>query len=76
MTRQNTKLIIMFIIGLPGLPMACLFWLLERYVSAYDLPPEKRMSHSKEGFIAMMCAMTAFCALYGGIYYSLMTCGK
>jgi hypothetical protein len=76
MTRQNTKLLIMFIIGLPSLPLACVAWLLDRYIVAYDLPPEKRMMHTKEHFIAMMCALTMFIVVYGGMIMLAMRCDR
>jgi hypothetical protein len=64
MTKQNIKLTIMFLFGLPGLPFACVAWLLDRYIVAYNLPPEKRAYGTKERFIACMVACTIF---FGGI---------
>ena len=69
MTKQNIKLTCMFIFGLPALPLACVMYLLDRYIVGYELPPEKRMMASKEHFIACMCALMVFCMVYGGIIW-------
>jgi hypothetical protein len=64
MSKQNIKLTIMFILGLPALPITCVGWLFDRYIVSYNLPPEQRSLGTKEGFIAHMCAMTFF---FGGL---------
>lgn len=68
MTKQNIKLTIMFMMGLPGLPIACVSWLLDRYVIAPDMPPQNRFLGTKEMFISLMVA----CTVFGAIVYSLV----
>jgi hypothetical protein len=74
MTRQNTKLLIMFIIGLPSLPLACILYLQDRYIVGYQYPPEQRMMGTKEGFIACMCALTFVALVFGIPIYFLEQC--
>ena len=64
----------MFILSLPMLPLACICWLQDRYIIGYNLPPEKRMLGTKEGFVAMMCALEMFVILYGGIFLLAKGC--
>jgi len=57
MTKQNIKLTVMFILCLPGLPLTCLCWLVDRCLS-WGLPVERRMLPTKEHFVAFMFAST------------------
>ena len=81
MTKQNIKLTIMFIFGLPALPIAGAGWLFDRYImmpdselKRYNLTPKDRMLGTKEHFIAYMCAWTMFFALIGGLFWLLSRC--
>jgi hypothetical protein len=71
MTKQNIKLTILFILSLPGLPVACLAWLAERYLFDDDLPIEQTMVGTKEHFIAYMMAWTTFFGIIAALIYFL-----
>jgi hypothetical protein len=58
MTKQNIKLTIFFILGLPALPIACVMWLMNRYI--FD-----DKNQSKELFISFMLAATVFFGAVG-----------
>lgn len=70
MNKQNIKLTIMFILGLPGLPVACVGWLMDRYIVGYQEKPEERMLGTKEAFIAYMCT----CTIFIGFCFLLIKC--
>jgi hypothetical protein len=59
MTRQNKILTAYFIFGLPGLPIACIMWLLGKYIIQNEEP-----FGNKVGFCSIMIASTVFMVLY------------
>lgn len=54
--KQNIKLIIMSILGLPGLPFACLMWLI-CFIS-HNPPKPFKQAMTKEEFISFMIVGT------------------
>jgi hypothetical protein len=59
MTKQQIKLTIMFILGLPGLPLACIFWLMLKYIFQSESITNGQLTPTEE-FIALMFAMTMY----------------
>lgn len=59
MTRQNKILTAYFIFGLPGLPIACLMWVLGKYIFQ-----DEALYGNKVGFCSVMISSTIFVAIY------------
>lgn len=58
MTRQNKILTAYFVLGLPGLPIACMMWLIGKYIF------QSKNLYSKEMFCSMMFTSTIFGIIY------------
>jgi hypothetical protein len=67
-TRQKIILTVFAIVGLPGLPLACLYWLLNRYIFG-------NRNQTWVEFITFMAAITFTTALFGGLYLLLTKLG-
>ena len=61
-TRQKIILTTYAILGLPGLPLACLFWLSNRYNFGMR-------NQTKEDFLSFMMAMSLLEGIIVGIVY-------
>jgi hypothetical protein len=57
-TKQNVILTLMAVLGLPGLPFACIVWLMIRFMIGDKSPM------TKERFIPLMFAIAVVC---GGV---------
>jgi hypothetical protein len=67
--KRRLLFAIHLLIGLPALPVAGIFWLLDRYILFRDLPPKYRMFPDKEALVAFAAALTI---VFGGVYINLL----
>jgi len=62
MNRHNVILWIYAIVGIPGLPLACAFWLIRRYILG-------NRDQTKEDFLSYMMTFSIFTMLMFSVIY-------